>query len=70
MEETWTCPVCKSAFSITVQGSDKVLLSARDTAAWMKVCRSPKAPRGSPLRRCEEVRKALAALSGPEDTDL
>jgi hypothetical protein len=70
MEKIWTCPVCKSAFSITVQGSEKVILSARDTAAWMKVCRNPEALSGSPLTKCAEVRKALAALSGPEDPDL
>jgi hypothetical protein len=70
MEKTWTCPVCRSVFSFTVQGSEKVASSARDAAVWTKVCRSPEAPKGGPLTRCEEVRKALAALSGPEDPDL
>jgi len=70
MEKTWTCPVCKSVFSFTVKEGEALAFSVRDSATWMKVCRSPEIPKNGPLTKCEEVRKGLAAFSGPEDPDL
>jgi len=70
MERTWTCPVCKSVFSFTVQKTEAPAFSARDPAEWTRACRNPEASKGNPLTSCEEVRKALVALSGPEDPDL
>jgi len=70
MEKTWTCPVCKSVFSVTEQEGAAVVFSAGDQAEWTTVCRSPEVSRPGASTRCQEVREALAALSGPEEPDL